>query len=149
MQIFTLNTVNSPPAALIPTTFDSKYIIHESFIDNLWTQRSNIVHICKDNDNIREDRKHHIACYPLREGHAASHLCQLEKPFLCKPYQLFVLPASMTHIPSGTRQKDRINGSSILHQENLKKHQEKYYPRWLSSLADRTAPLNIVQSRRP
>lgn len=32
---------------LVLTTFDSKYIIHESFIDNLWAQRSDKVHICK------------------------------------------------------------------------------------------------------
>lgn len=76
IQIFTLNAVNSPPAALVPTTFDSKYIIHKSFIDNLWTQRSDVVHICKDNDNVREHRKLNTACYPLREGYVVSYLCQ-------------------------------------------------------------------------
>lgn len=45
MQIFTRIV-----AALILTAFDSKYIIHESFIDDLWAQRSDEVHICKDND---------------------------------------------------------------------------------------------------
>lgn len=76
IQISTLNIVNSPPAALVPTTFDSKYIIHESFIDDLWTQRSDIVHICKDNDNVREDRKLNTSCSALREGYVASYLCQ-------------------------------------------------------------------------
>lgn len=46
-----------PPAALIHTTFDSEYIIHESFINHLRAQRRDKVHICKENHSVSEQRK--------------------------------------------------------------------------------------------
>lgn len=61
-QISTLTTVNCVKSwvGVTPTTFDSKYVIHESFIDDLRAQRGHIVHICKRESHTVRGKMHPI-----------------------------------------------------------------------------------------
>lgn len=108
----------SPPAGaggfdlLTPTTFDSKDVINKSFVDNLWAQRSNKVHICNDNDDIRTGTARPIVLW----DHCASSPLSIRKTFPISAWRAFCSPSSTcslhdsyaiwdhTELPSATDQ---------------------------------------------
>lgn len=63
-QTTRVNVNNAILDSFIPTTFDPEYVIYESFINDLWAQRSDIVHIC---DDTLERIKCSSACCPEME----------------------------------------------------------------------------------
>lgn len=64
---------HSDQPLLIRTTFDSEYVINESFIDDLRAKRRHKVDICEDSDTCQREKS-----FPQLRLHitGSSHLCR-------------------------------------------------------------------------
>lgn len=139
---------------LMRTAFDPKYIIDESFIDDLWAQRSDEVHICKHSEDIRTGRRNSL----LRENDPCL-LTSVDKKNV--PYfsltsflfsLLYLLPPRLIHHLVSDRQKET---SVIVHlSKKTKATKDKLDVRKLKQFdvtglwSVITAPLNSARSRR-
>ncbi len=129
--------------ALMLTTFYSKYIIHESLIDNLWAQRSYKIHICKDknNNNVMRDRLHSLMWSTERMTHVCFSPLSMRKTFPISAWRLLCSPSSTCSLHDSYAICYHTDSSIISLTTSSETSQVK--------LKHRTAPSSIVQSRRP